>query len=151
MVVHTEAGLILEEAPSDPPSHVLNGWISAAWGLWDLHLGLGDTSAHGMFNDTIACLRTMLPAYDTGWWTLYALYPHRMRDLAKPIYHRFHISQVEVLYRLTGYADLDETARRWSGYDGASQRTRAVLHKAIFAAADAPRRRRWTRRYALAT
>src|SRR3954447_15672807 len=33
-------GPILEEAPSDPPSHILNGWMSALWGVWDVQLAL---------------------------------------------------------------------------------------------------------------
>src|SRR3954451_5086037 len=77
------AGPVLEEAPSDPPSHILNGWMSALWGLWDVQLGLGDARARSMFDAGVGSLRASLPSYDTGWWTLYSLYPHDLKDLAK--------------------------------------------------------------------
>src|SRR4051794_8059217 len=78
------AGAILEEAPSTPASHILNGWMSALWGVWDLQLGLADTRARDLLGASVDRLRHSLSDYDTGWWTLYSLYPHRIADLAKP-------------------------------------------------------------------
>jgi hypothetical protein len=138
-------GPILEEAPSDPPSHVLNGWMSALWGLWDVQLGLGDARARSLFDASVGCLRTALPSYDTGWWTLYSLYPHPLKDLAKPIYHRFHVTQLEVYHRLTGFADIGAARARWASYDRAPSRGRAIAQKAAFAVADSRRRRAWER------
>jgi hypothetical protein len=137
-------GPILEEAPSDPASHVLNGWMSALWGLWDVQLGLGDPRAHTTFETSVACLRACLPSYDIGWWTLYSLYPHALKDLAKPIYHRFHVTQLEVYHRLTGFDDIAETRDRWESYDRPVPRARAIAQKAAFAVAESRRRRRWT-------
>jgi hypothetical protein len=138
-------GPILEEAPSDPPSHVLNGWMSALWGLWDVQLGLDDVRARSTFEASLACLRSSLPSYDTGWWTLYSLYPHALKDLAKPIYQRFHITQLEVYERLTGYDDIAATRARWASYDRPAARVRAVAQKAAFAVAESRRRRAWER------
>jgi hypothetical protein len=143
LVTHTGAGPILQEYPSDPPSHVLNGWISASWGLWDVHLGLGDARSGASLDATLACLRTNLDAYDTGWWTRYSLYPLALQDLAKPIYQAFHVAQLRVLHQLTGDAHLLEVAERWAGYDRAAARVLALAQKGLFAAVDLPRRRRW--------
>ncbi|MEA2431500.1 MAG: hypothetical protein QOI19_1973 [Thermoleophilaceae bacterium] len=143
LVAHTAAGPILEEAPSRPPSHVLNGWMSALWGLWDVQLGLEDERARAAFVTGVDCLREMLPAYDTGWWTLYGLYPHALADLAKPIYHRFHVTQLEVYYRLTGEPGFKETAARWAAYDRLPNRLLALGQKGAFSLLDGRRRRRW--------
>jgi hypothetical protein len=142
-------GPILEEAPSDPPSHVLNGWMSALWGLWDVQLGLDDARARLTFEASVACLRATLPSYDTGWWTLYSLYPHALQDLAKPIYQRFHVTQLEVYHRLTGFDDIAATRARWASYDRAAPRARAVAQKAAFAVAESRRRRAWERSHTL--
>src|SRR5262245_6841657 len=117
LVTLTGAGPVLEEYPSMPPSHVLNGWVYALWGLLDVHLVLDHGPAGRGFDEGIACLRRMLGAYDTGWWTRYSLFPLPLGDLAKPLYHRVHIDQQRVLHRLTGFAEFDEAARRWSSYD----------------------------------
>jgi hypothetical protein len=143
LVVQTPAGPVLEEAASTPPSHILNGWMSALWGVWDVQLALDDREARELFGASLGCLRATLGDYDTGWWTLYSLYPHRLADLAKPIYHRFHVTQVEVYRRLTGHEDLAEVRARWAGYDRPAPRVRALAQKAAFAAVEARRRRLW--------
>jgi hypothetical protein len=145
LVTQTEMGPLLEEAPSEPRSHILNGWISALWGLWDVHQGLGDERACRVFRSSLDCLKAHLPAYDTGWWTLYSLYPHPLRDLAKPIYHRVHIVQLDVLHSLTGDEALRTTAARWRTYDRPVNRSRAIAQKTAFVVADGQRRRRWDR------
>jgi hypothetical protein len=146
VVSHTADGPILEESPSKPPSHVLNGWISALWGVRDVALGLGDATAQAVFEHSLGCLRANIDAYDTGWWSRYSLFPHPLEDLAKPIYHRFHVAQLQALHRLTEDDLFGATAARWAGYDRAGNRLLALAQKAVFAAADAPRRRRWNAR-----
>lgn len=134
LVSSTPHGPVLEEAPSDPPSHILNGWIYALWGVFDVHLALGTASAGDAFQAGVACLRGLLPRYDAGWWSRYSLYPHPLADLAKPFYHRLHVAQLEVLYRLTGFPDLHRTAVRWHAYDTPSRRAAALAQKALFRA-----------------
>jgi hypothetical protein len=145
LVTATAAGPILEEAPSNPPSHILNGWVSALWGVWDIAVGLDDARAENVFAASLAALRHQLPAYDVGWWTRYSLYPHAIDDLAKPIYHRLHVDQLDVLHRLTGDAEFGETSERWRAYDTALSRMGAVAQKSVFVVLDAPRRRRRSR------
>jgi hypothetical protein len=147
LVSQTAFGPILEEAPGAPASHILNGWISGLWGLWDVHLGLGGKRAAEAFQAGVECLRVHLDAYDTGWWSRYSLYPHALEDLAKPIYHRYHVDQLDVLHRLTGCDDLKEVAVRWAGYDRSPMRELAIAQKAAFAVAETGRRRRWEARF----
>jgi hypothetical protein len=142
MVTQTGAGPVFQEAPSRPLSGILNGWISALWGLHDVHLGLDHAHAGGVFAAGVDCLRASLHAYDTGWWSRYSLYPHALEDLAKPIYHRFHIDQLVALHRLTGVQDFAFRAERWAAYDRPRNRALVLAQKAVFAAADAAPRRR---------
>jgi hypothetical protein len=142
LVTATAYGPILEEAPSVPASHILNGWISALWGVWDVAIALDDERARAVFEASIAALRAYLPAYDTGWWTRYCLYPHVVEDLAKPIYQRIHADQVDVLHRLTGIDEFKEAAARWRAYDHPAAVAAAVAQKALFVAVDGRRRRR---------
>jgi heparosan-N-sulfate-glucuronate 5-epimerase len=135
LVSQTSAGRVFEEAPSDPPSHILNGWIYALWGLWDAAVALQDGDAEKAFTAGVAALRTMLPAYDVGWWTRYSLYPHLLKDLAKPFYHRIHVLQLEMTARATGHSDIAATAERWRGYDRAPNRIAAVAQKGAFVVA----------------
>src|SRR5262249_46803044 len=113
LVATTAEGPVPEEAPTAPPSLILNGWIYALWGLWDVARGLGDTASADRFSASAECLRRSIDSYDTGWWSLYSRYPYRLPDLAKPFYHRLHIDQLDVLYRLVGHAHLPPPARAW--------------------------------------
>jgi hypothetical protein len=134
LVSESRDGPVLEEAPCRPPSQILNGWITGLWGLFDVAETLGDADADDAFRDGLDCLRRRLPLYDVGWWTRYSLYPHRIRDLAKPVYHRFHATQLEALARLTGRPDLAATAARWRSYDRPGRKGRALAQKAVFVA-----------------
>ena len=132
LLVVTVDGVVPEEAPSDPPSLILNGWIYALWGLWDVAVGLGDSDCRRVLEDSARCLQRSLARYDVGWWSRYSLYPHPRPDLAKPFYHRLHVDQLDVLYRLLGYPEFLETARRWAGYDTLSRRLAVLAQKALF-------------------
>jgi hypothetical protein len=73
-----------------------------------------------------------LPQYDVGWWSKYSLYPHRLPDLAKPFYHRLHVTQLDVLYRLTGIDEFRARAARWRSFDRAPAVFTAVTSKVPF-------------------
>jgi heparosan-N-sulfate-glucuronate 5-epimerase len=132
LVSITSAGPILEEIPTHPRSHVLNGWISALWGILDVGLGLEDDHAGESYARGIDCLESLLERYDTGWWTKYSLFPWSIPDLAKPIYHRFHAAQLDVLGRLTSNDVFIDAAARWHRYDTTVGRSRLLAQKSVF-------------------
>ena len=132
LVARTPEGPVLEEAPSDRPSRILNGWIFALVGLQEVGEGLHDAGAELAFNEGIATLERALPLYDVGWWSRYSLYPHRLVDLAKPFYHCLHVAQLAALHRLTGIDAFAETSARWASYDRMLPRSRALAQKASF-------------------
>jgi heparosan-N-sulfate-glucuronate 5-epimerase len=136
-VTRTPSGPILEEGGSRPPAHILNGWIFSIWGLWDIRFGLDERRADSLLNETIECLRANLYKYDVGWWTRYSLFPHVLPDLAKPFYHRIHIDQVAVLYRLTGIPEFRAASERWESYNRRAGRFMALAQKLPFKIVDA--------------
>jgi heparosan-N-sulfate-glucuronate 5-epimerase len=142
LVCFTSAGPILEEAPSYPPAHILNGWISALWGIRDLAMVGEDAPVAESLDAGLGCLKLHLPSYDNGWWTRYSLYPHAIEDLAKPIYHRFHIAQLRAMHVATGDAEFGRIADRWGRYERSLPTAMVLLQKAGFAALDSGRRRR---------
>lgn len=131
LVAPTDAGPVLEEVATTPPSRVLNGWIFALWGLWDVGVALRDLPAQSLFTESAAALASTLPEYDVGWWTRYSLYPPIAPDLAKPFYHALHVAQMPALYRMTEDPVFAEAAARWRSYDTAMNRVRAVTAKAV--------------------
>jgi hypothetical protein len=129
LVALSDNGPVLEEVPSAPPAHVLNGWVFALWGLWDVALGLGDADARQRFDDSEGALERLLPSYDVGWWSRYSLFPAAAPDLAKPFYHRIHVAQLPPLQEMTRQPLYGATAARWASYDRALNRSRAVAAK----------------------
>ena len=67
-----------------PPSFVLNGAIFALWGYRDVGVGLDDRVALEQFEALTSALAANLERWDTGFWSRYDLYPHRVRTSPAP-------------------------------------------------------------------
>lgn len=143
MVTRTENGGVLfvdetgnwwiEEYITNPPTHILNGFM---WALWDVHDFAdlsGSAKAHELWEKGVATVEKNLGKFDSGFWSLYDLAPLSMRNPASEFYHALHIVQLEVMHRLTGKAAFHETAERWRGYmEKPSCRRSAMLVKVLF-------------------
>jgi hypothetical protein len=122
-----------EEYIVDPPTHILNGFMWAAWGIYDYKLATGEAEASTLWDAAIKTLSKNLCRYDTGYWSLYEQSGTRMRMLASPFYHSLHITQLQVLYWLTGEQAFHSYAERWHAYRANNfNRLRALAHKSIF-------------------
>jgi heparosan-N-sulfate-glucuronate 5-epimerase len=122
-----------EEYPTEPPSFVLNGAIFAWWGMRDVAMGLGDSEIGEAFERGVDVLAQHLHRFDTGWWSLYCLYPHPLRPIASSFYHALHITQLEAMHRLAPRDQFETTRRRWIGYfDSALNRRRAFAKKVLY-------------------
>ncbi len=109
-----------EEFPSSPASHVLNGFIFALWGLYDLYRATNNADALNYWNSGILTLRKNLYRYDWRSWSRYDL----IRDeKAAWDYHQTHILQLTIMERLTGEKIFGEYAKRWQGRTSRSFRT----------------------------
>jgi hypothetical protein len=139
----TPDGPVLQEYPAEPPPHVLNGWIFALWGLYDVvHSGARWVEAETAFDAGVTALSARLHLYSTGLqWSRYDLSPRRIQNVATPFYHRLHVEQLRALADLVGpRGELLETADRWErGLRNPAVRTLAIGRKVAFRLAE-PRR-----------
>lgn len=141
VVTQTPEGPVLEEYPTSPPAHVLNGWIFGLWGLYDLSI-MGKAAAvpadvagqaSSAFTEGVSALAARLPRYDAHGWSRYDLFPHPIVHVASPFYHRLHIEQLRATNELAPDERLQETAARWerSSRDPVAHAT-AVARKVAF-------------------
>ena len=122
-----------EEYIVSPPTHILNGFIWASWGIYDYFLVTGEPVAQKLFNQAVRTLVTNLRRYDAGFWSLYEQSGTRLKMLSSPFYHHLHIVQLEVLHRLTEENIFRQYAKRWEGYRRSHlKRAIALLYKVIF-------------------
>jgi heparosan-N-sulfate-glucuronate 5-epimerase len=128
-----EKNLWIEEYLVDPPTHILNGFIWALWGIFDFWQACRDTTAGNIFARGVTTLLRNLRRYDTGYWSLYEQSGTRLKMLASPFYHRLHIVQLRVMASLTGESEFANVADRWENYaKQRTNRTRALLEKGVF-------------------
>jgi len=128
-----ENNLWIEEYLVNPPTHILNGFIWALWGVFDFWLARGDANARRIFDRGIETLLHNLARYDTGYWSLYEQSGPVLKMLASPFYHRLHIVQLRVMATLTGNRRFADFADRWDAYaKRRANRARALVKKSIF-------------------
>ena len=129
--------LWFEEYIVTPPTHILNGFIWATWGVYDYFLATKDKSAQELFARAVQTLLHNLDHFDLKFWSLYEQSGTRLPMVASNFYHRLHIVQLRVMHRLTGgLTENDkfaEVADRWQSYTQSRvNRTRALLYKTVF-------------------
>jgi heparosan-N-sulfate-glucuronate 5-epimerase len=123
----------IEEYLVDPPSHILNGFIWALWGVLDYARWREDVDARRLFERSVATIKKNLANYDTGYWSLYELPPGKVSMVASPYYHHLHITQLRVMCKLTDEPVFLEYAERWGNYaNNRSFRRKALLQKVRF-------------------
>ena len=125
--------LWFEEYIVSPPTHILNGFIWAVWGIYDYFLVTREASVQDLFALSVATLLRNLERYDLGFWSLYEQSGTRLPMVASPFYHQLHIVQLRVMHRLTGERKFTEVADRWETYGKSpGKRTRALCYKSAF-------------------
>jgi heparosan-N-sulfate-glucuronate 5-epimerase len=125
--------LWFEEYIVSPPTHILNGFIWAAWGVYDYFLATENQAARDLFSRSVQTLLHNLERYDLGFWSLYEQSGTRLPMVASPFYHRLHIVQLRIMHKLTGEAAFARVADRWEGYARSrAKRTRALCYKSAF-------------------
>jgi hypothetical protein len=110
--------VFFEEIANRYAPHVLNGCVFALWGLWELAERGGDAQHRRLAEACAITLRRWVPAYDTGWWTLYSLLRSAARrpHIATLKYHAFHVAQMRVLAEMFDERVFAAAADRWSSY-----------------------------------
>jgi heparosan-N-sulfate-glucuronate 5-epimerase len=123
----------LEEYIVSPPTHILNGFIWASWGVYDYFLATEDPVAQRLFGQAVETLAANLQRFDAGFWSLYEQSGTWLKMLASPFYHHLHVIQLKILYQLTGEEIFRNYAEKWEGYrrNRLNQKL-ALLYKGIF-------------------
>jgi heparosan-N-sulfate-glucuronate 5-epimerase len=122
-----------EEYLVSPPTHILNGFIWATWGVYDYFLATGSRDAMSLFAAAVKTLEANLGRYDLGFWSRYELSATLLPMIASPFYHRLHVTQLFVMYRITSLKVFEQYARRWENYARSrSGRGRALCYKGVF-------------------
>jgi len=125
--------LWFEEYIVSPPTHILNGFIWAAWGIYDYFLATQSQSARDLFEQAVTTLRANLDRYDLGFWSLYEKSNTVLPMVASPFYHRLHVVQLRVMHRMTGDEVFARYADKWETYTRSrAKRTRALCYKSAF-------------------
>jgi len=125
-----------EEYPTSPPCFVLNGFMYALIGLYDVAVtAAADSEGHAaavrLYRAGVASLRHMLPLFDTGSGSVYDLRHLTLGGAAAPNrarwdYHATHVNQLLLLSSLLQNsavvtdgqtaAEFRAVANRWLGY-----------------------------------
>jgi D-glucuronyl C5-epimerase C-terminus len=116
----------LEECPSDPPCHILNGAVFALIGLHEREARSGGHA----YLAAAERLAAELNRFDLGYWSRYDL---RFAAPATMAYHSLHSSLLEVAARISADPVFGSTATRWRSYlRSPTCRLRAAAAKALF-------------------
>jgi hypothetical protein len=122
-----------EEYPTSPPSFVLNGAIFSWWGIRDVAVGLDDSRAAAEWSEGVNTLARHLEKFDTGWWSLYCLFPQPARPVASSFYHALHMAQLEAMNLLAPREAFQTTLRCWMTYSQSRAcRSRALAGKVLY-------------------
>ena len=125
--------LWFEEYIVSPPTHILNGFIWALWGVYDYSLATKEQAPRDLFDRGVRTLILNLERYDLGFWSLYEQSGTRLPMVASTFYHRLHIVQLRIMHRLTNEQEFAHVAERWENYTRSRvNRARALLYKAAF-------------------
>src|SRR5262249_19046513 len=109
------------------------GFIWALWGVFDYARWSRRPDAWRIWQAGVATLAKRLADFDTGWWAPFEARGGGRGMLARPHYHKPHITQHRVMHRLTGIGTFSAFADRFQGYlDRPSHRALAFGRKAIF-------------------
>src|ERR1051325_4642502 len=68
--VDESGDLWFEEYIVSPPTHILNGFIWALWGMHDYSIATRNNAAHELFSRGVRTLLHNLHRYDLGFWSL---------------------------------------------------------------------------------
>jgi hypothetical protein len=103
---YTEWGAFYEEYTSTVPTLVLNGMIFSLCGIYDfVRVFPNNKIAKELFEQGIKTIVNILPEFDLGYWSRYNLCTaawHPDIDPATITYQKLHVTQLQMLYELTG-------------------------------------------------
>jgi len=131
--VDKEGNYWIEEYIVDPPTHILNGFIWALWGVYDTWKFLEIELAEDLFKKCCKTLEKNIKKYDNGYWSLYDQAGLPLNNLASSFYHKLHIVQLEILSNLSGNHTFQKYADKWRSCNSSNfYKYRALFNKSVF-------------------
>ena len=122
-----------EETIVYPPTHILNGFMWALWGIYDYYLLTKDNSAKELFDKAVVTLNDNLKKFDLGFWSLYEQSGTRLQMIASHFYHSLHVVQLMVTYKLTQNEVFLKFHKKWDACQkNKLYRFISLLWKALF-------------------
>jgi len=123
----------IEEYIVNPPTHILNGFIWALWGVYDSWKILNNNDAKELFEKCCKTLENNLEKYDYDHWSLYDQAGLPLNNMASSFYHKLHIVQLEILSNLSGNHTFQKFADKWRSCNSSNfYKYRALINKSIF-------------------
>jgi heparosan-N-sulfate-glucuronate 5-epimerase len=133
LFVDSNSNTWIEEYIVSPPTHILNGFIWALWGVYDLWVYTENSQAKHLWDESLKTISMHLQQYDNGFWSLYELSQLPLKMIASPFYHNLHITQLKILAMLSQKNEFELIAEKWEDYKSKSfNRNRALVQKLIF-------------------
>lgn len=109
----------IEEYPTEPPNHVLNGFVVGLFGLYDYWLHVGGQKSADVLQAALTTVEDHIGDFrepgEISWYALNRQYRGNVH------YHSTHINQFELLYDLSGherFLEAAETFREDHAYEG---------------------------------
>ena len=107
---------IEEYIMKNEPTHILNGFIWALWGIYDYWLLSSDKNIKILFDKYCDTLSNNIDRYDIGYWSLYELSNLRIKMRASTFYHSLHIVQLAILFRMSNDKKFETFSKKWTKY-----------------------------------
>lgn len=135
VLAYFEDNIVYEEYPSiNKTNAVLNGFVFALYGLYDLYRVSRNETALKLFNDGINSLKKLLIKFDTGGWSRYSLYDYPAEYVASSTYHWIVIHQLMSLYLITGEEIFRKYSKEWESYTYSFvNKTKVLIKKLTYA------------------
>jgi len=131
--IDKDANPWIEEVIITPPTHILNGFLWALWGVWDYYLLKKDKEVKERFDSLINTLKANIHRFDAGYWSLYELSDLHLKMLASPFYHSLHCVQLRITAKMSAEEIFLDYAEKWESYAKRMlDRYRALAGKALF-------------------
>ena len=109
--VYKKESLFLKEYTHRPV--VLNGWIFAIFGLYDMFLLTKSEKVQELLDLTVRTLSEELGSFDNGYWSMY----DNGKTIASYFYHNLHIAQLSVIGKLFENNEANRFYDKWSNYN----------------------------------
>ena len=131
--IDEKGNLWLEEYIVEPPTHILNGFMWTIMGVYDYFLITKNKTVKDLLENCLRTLERNMYKFDSGYWSLYDLSETKIKNLASLFYHKLHIAQLDILYKMSSVQIFKEYKNKWKIHLGNNfGRMKALFLKLIF-------------------